>query len=106
MKNDISYDWACEYVTPSNDGDGDIIDTDYSPKKSDVWPPKWIDCSGFVGTVPRLCVIRYSGNEDDGEVERGYAYEGDDQFCSGHTIPDSYLKQLNKLRSANNESDF
>lgn len=89
--NEIKYEYACEYVKPSLGGDGDILDTDYSNKLIEVWPAQW---DHFDPCTKRLCVIRYKGNEDDGELERGYAYTGDTHFCSGQKVPNSYLKAL------------
>lgn len=88
MKNSINYEWSCEYV----DTNGDIQDSDFSNQKAEVWPPRLLDFHSKC--IPRLCLIRYSGNEEQGEQERGYAYFGDDLFSSGHIIPQQYRKQL------------
>jgi hypothetical protein len=36
------------------------------------------------------------GNEEEGELDRGYAYQGDDRFCSGHGIPSKYNRILDE----------
>lgn len=95
MRNIVRYEWACEYVRYYPDDIEDIEDSDFSDKKADVWPPRWAD--HYPASVPRLCLIRYSGNEEEGEQERGYAYPGDTEFSSGQKIPAQYLRQLTPI---------
>ena len=86
MKNEIRYEWVCEYW----DNDDDIIESDFGDKKSDVWPAR---CES--GT-PVISIRRYVGNDEDGILDVAYAYEGNTTFDTGHKIPAYLLNQLNR----------
>jgi len=88
MRNEVTYEWVCEWVNK----DGDIVDQDWSDDKHDVWPPRETDIHKKLS--PRLAVVRIVGNDDDGEIDRGYAYEGDQKFCTGQRVPKHILKQF------------
>lgn len=88
MRNEIEYEWVCEYWTL--DGQ-DIIDSDYGPKLADVYPPRFDNlCS-----KAKVALKRDVGNNDDGLLDRGYAYSGDTHFSCGHKVPQRFLKDLN-----------
>ena len=91
MNNEIRFEWACEYLS-----DDDIIDTDFSDKKIDVWPARWSHIELGSECKPVISVRRYVGNEEDGILDIGYAYQGDTTFDTGHKIPAYLLNQLNK----------
>ena len=92
MKNIAKYDYICEYYT--DDGYEEIMDSDFSTKLKDVWPPKHSDA--FPDCNARLGVLRMWGNEVQGELERGYAYEGETHFDSGQKVPKHIYKAINQ----------
>ena len=85
MRDELIYEWCCEYV----DAHGDIQDLIRGENKLDVWPGD-LDCEH----KPRLCIIRLTGNNDDDETSRGYAYVGDSKFSNGYKIPKILNSQL------------
>ena len=87
----VSYEFACEY----SDQHGDIHDSDYSDKLSEVWPPRLLRL--FKGCKATPCIIRYMGSESRGLVHKTYAYVGESEFCSGHKVPKDKFKQLNTI---------
>ena len=91
MKNDISFEYVCEYV----DDYDDILHSDYSNKLSEIWPPSEDFIEGAVSA--RIAVIRYWGNNEEGEQGRGYAYPMEEYFSSGHKVPKSYFNALKTL---------
>lgn len=88
----VSYEFACEY----SDQYGDILDSDYSDKLGEVWPPRLL--RSFKDCKATPCIIRYAGSEARGLVDRAYAYAGESEFCSGHKVPKNKFKQLNTTR--------
>lgn len=89
MKREVYYEWCCEYV----DVHGDIQDHDRSLKLADVWPPQL----SIEGCTPVLALVRIAGNNQEGELERGYAYSGDDHFSCFHKVPVDKFKALNRV---------
>jgi hypothetical protein len=86
MKNSITFEWAVEYT----DEFGDIHDSDFSEGSvHDIWPPR----RSVEGCFPVLCSVRYKGNNEHGEVERGYAYAGDIHYSSGQAV-DFFKRQF------------
>lgn len=88
MKSEICYEWCCEYV----DQHGDIQDHDWSETLSAVWPA----VRTLPGCQSRLCLVRMRGNDEAGELDRGYAYPGDIEFDTGHAVPKRYQPVLIK----------
>jgi hypothetical protein len=88
MKSQVIFEWVVEYT----DKYGDIHDHDRGDTISDVWPAQR-DVDGCAAVIT-LCRMR--GNEEEGELDRGYAYKGDDRFCSGHGIPSKYKRILDE----------
>lgn len=82
MKNSASYEWCVEWI----DAYGDVHDHDYSNQLKDVWPPQYTESRDEQNLTPVPCHIRHYGCEAEGEIERGYAYKGDKQYCSGHKV--------------------
>jgi len=88
MKSEVTYEWCCEYT----DNNGDIVDCDFSQKLSDVYPARRKDYQ------PTFCLIRNYGNDEDGLLDRGYAYATEYYFDSGHKVPSPKFNQLLKTQ--------
>lgn len=63
MRNQITYEWCYETLE-----DGDIIDSDHEDKLHDFTEDRITDT---------LCLIRNLGNENEGLVDRSWAYVKD-----------------------------
>lgn len=100
MRNKVTYEYAIEVLKDRDDCE--IIDTHYFDKymdmlyqaREDVMDCKFVD----------LCVIRYEGNDLDGEYERGYAYIFDNHgwqrpevFDCNNPIPKFILKEIDSI---------
>ena len=94
MKSKVTYEWCCEYVN----SDGDIVDCDFSEKLSDIYPARlWRDVRRR-DYQPTFCLIRNYGNDEDGLLDRGYAYATEYYFDSGQKVPSPKFNQLLKLK--------
>lgn len=87
-KNDVYYEWVVEQVDEHDDiQDTYAVDSYQEALKED-------------STYARKCIAlkRDKGNDDDGVVERGYAYVVDgnieERFCSGQKVPAKYLREV------------
>ena len=92
MKNEIRYEWVCEYW----DNHDDIIESDFGDAKSDVWPARFSCAELGSECKPVLSIRCYVGNDEEGILDVFYAYEGDTTFDTGHKIPAHLLNQLNR----------
>lgn len=93
MRNTVSYEWCLEEV----DGHDDIQHHHHADALAEL--------AGTEAEVPactlRLCLIRHLGNNEDGEVERGYAYPHGGQFYDGFSCGNSIpLRFHNELEKA------
>ena len=88
----VEYEWCIEYT----DQFGDIHDHDRSPILAELYPT--LD---YEHLHPRVCLIRDQGNDDDGLLERGYAYPVDgvmpSEFDCGHKVPAKYHKEWARI---------
>jgi len=93
MKNEVKYQWWVETFTP--DEYEDIEECE----EIDLWE---LPITPPVGLSARLCLRRLTGNDTDGITDIGYAYlNGDtleDNFDSGHKVPQKYKNQLRKIK--------
>jgi hypothetical protein len=85
--NKVTFEWCVEYT----DEYGDIIDLDFGKRLGEVWPPR----SNVY--KPTLCHVRCSGNDKEGETDRGYAYAGDKRYTSGQKVRDNVYHTLIEL---------
>ena len=90
MKNEVFYEYGCEYVMQNCVED--IDDVDFSSKASDIWPARW----DYPDCEPRLVARRMWGNDLDGLLEVGYAYKGDTHFDTGQKVPAHMLRMLSR----------
>lgn len=84
--NEIEYEWCVEHT----DEYGDIHDIAYSDKLSTLSLT-----TNIPGTHPVICLVRSLGNDEDGLLDRTYAYPTEDgkltpTFSGGHPVPDKY----------------
>lgn len=94
--NEVAYEWVVEYV----DAYGDIIDLDHGDTLEGVFA-SWRDFRPDAECVRvDLALQRRYGNDDDGEIDRGYAYvregELEAEFDSGHKVPARFRKQIER----------
>lgn len=95
-KNTVNYEWVIEYV----DKHDDIIDIDHSDDLDYVLKTR----AGFVpgnGIVRvDLALVRDYGNNEEGLIERGYAYISENginpHFCCWHKVPARFVKQVSR----------
>lgn len=89
MKNEISYEWCWEY----SDEHGDIIDLVHADTL------KSLGAAAKNSLKPELTLIREVGNDEDGLLERGYAYPTNGKlpeffrYC-GSKVPKRFQKEL------------
>lgn len=90
----VSYEWCREYV----DQYDDILDHDHSERLADIVEQRTVRDA----VSSRVTLIRDQGNDEDGLLERGYAYPVDgvmpSVFDCGHKVPAKYLKEWDKLK--------
>jgi len=89
----VEYEWAVEHT----DQHGDIIDIDHADKLKDLgMQPQ--DCIELHDTKPILTLIRHTGNDDEGELDRTYAYPIQSrlptEFEDGKNIPKRFREEL------------
>ena len=86
----ITYEWCLEYL----DENGDIEDHHHADSLAELVPkPEGTD----------LCLIRYSGNEDEGIVDKWYAYESGGILAANFEeggqppVPKKYLAEFARM---------
>lgn len=88
IKNEVYYEWVVEQV----DEHGDIQDTYQASSYKEAVEEE------TTHQVKQIALKRDKGNDDDGVVERGYAYVVDgilaERFDSGQKVPAKYLKEV------------
>lgn len=89
MKSDVVYEWIVEQV----DEHGDIQDT-YA-----VDSFKEAISEDVTYHRKDIAIVRERGNEDDGLLDRGYAYVIMNNylsrsFCSGHKVPNKFIQEV------------
>ena len=88
MKIEISYEWCWEY----SDEHGDIIDLVHADTL------KSLGAAREDSLTPELTLIRDYGNNEDGLLERGYAYPTNGKlpelFSCGTRVPKRFQKEL------------
>ncbi len=89
----ITYEYCCEYV----DEYGDILDTDFADKLSDIYPSRFI--KGYTNKR-QFCIVRTVGSEAEGITDRSWAYVGEREFCSGQKVPAGKFNQLLKTQTS------
>ena len=91
----VVYEWAVEHT----DNHGDIIDIDHGDKLTDLGSMQAQD--NVTGTKPVLTLIRHTGNDDEGELDRTYAYPIASrlpaEFEDGNIIPNRFRLELAKF---------
>lgn len=104
MNTKVTYQWCIEYYTA--DETEDITETNFSDDDQLTF-----DSTDFIapdGEASRLCLVRFEGNEIDGETDRHYTYVKDGKLPEffedsfGHYIgikvPQKYHKQFEKYK--------
>jgi hypothetical protein len=90
----VAYEWAVEHT----DQHGDIIDIDHADKLVDLGSMEAQDCIELDDTKPVLTLIRHIGNDDEGELDRTYAYPIQSRlpctFEDGENIPKRFREEL------------
>ena len=93
----VEYEWAVEHT----DQHGDIIDIDHADKLTDLGSMEPQDCIELHDTKPVLTLIRHVGNDDEGELDRTYAYPIQARlpatFEDGTAIPKRFRAELVKF---------
>lgn len=90
MRREVAYEWEAQRV--SDDGHADLMELDHDTDLKGLLRrnPGWI-----------ICLIRETGNEDEGVVDRSYAYPDDaglpEEFDSGHKVPGRYRRAWAKV---------
>lgn len=96
----VNYEWTIEEL----DEFGDIIDSDFSDRLPVEWIPqsrlKHPSADGV--RISNIALIRYTGNDRLGKVDINYAYVNsdgfiEDEFDSGHKVPDRYKAELQRV---------
>ena len=86
MRNKVTYEWAVEYVN----SDGDIENVDHADKRE-----KLVIRETSLRTD--IALVRITGNDEEGEFGRGYAYVVDGKleshFDSGDKVPARYMRE-------------
>ena len=92
----VVYEWAVEHT----DEHGDIIDIDHADKLADLGSMEAHDGISE-STKPVLTLIRHTGNDDEGELDRTYAYPIASrlpaEFEDGNIIPNRFRLELAKF---------
>lgn len=78
MRNRTTYEWVCETL----DADGEIIECHYTTTLS--------ECLQLAMPGDDLGVVQRIGNDEDGEVERSYAYVQPALGRVGHELPEYF----------------
>ena len=92
------YEWTLEPI----DEHGDIIDADFSETLTPL--KQWGDAAALNPEATRqdLGLVRTVGNDDEGVVERTWAYGTADglpaEFEDGHTVPQRFFKEFARNR--------
>ena len=88
----VYYEWAIEHT----DQHGDIIDIDHADKLTEFGSMQAQD--NVKDTKPVLTLIRHIGNDDEGELDRTYAYPIQTrlppEFEDGKKIPKRFREEL------------
>lgn len=92
--NELAYEWVLEWV----DIHGDITDLDHGDSIDDMWERFNTFTPTGEDVQLDLALQRRVGNDDDGELDRGYAYVKngtlEPEFCCGHKVPQRFIKQV------------
>ena len=104
MKNQVNYEWDMEladnpFVDAAGDIIADIIDHDFADKLKDLkdpHPPR-------DGEHHRLVLVRSTGNEDEGVIDRQWAYLDDAGnlpavFDYGAKVPKRFHREFETQR--------
>ena len=91
--NKVSFEWCVEWT----DEHGDIHDLDHGSRAQDVWPPCQTESRDAQNLMPVPCHSRHYGCDANGEPERGYAYKGDIEYCSGQKVRPHIVATLARL---------
>jgi hypothetical protein len=96
-RNEVYYEWAVEHTDP----DGDIIDIEHGDTLVELGNMQAQDAIAGHDTKPVLTLIRHIGNQDDGELDRTYAYPIQSrlpaEFEDGKNIPKRFREELAKF---------
>lgn len=101
-RNRVIYEWLVDELN----GDGDIVDTQYYDTFYQAVAAQWAalgSCSN--GNNYEVGLIRYVGNDVDGEVDRQYAYtvcnELPEFFDGGAKVPVRFHCEITNWRNEN-----
>lgn len=87
MRSTIQYEWVAEPM----DKYDDIIDPIFCDTYIDARKYKVADFDGCVKI--EIGLVRNLGNDEDGLLDRQYAYSLDTEFDGGAKIPKRFLKE-------------
>jgi len=96
----VEYEWDIEGA----DKHGDIIDHDFSDTLKGLASRAELDVDHFADDIVRneLCLVRSMGNDDEGIVERSWAYVTPQglpaETDNGSKVPQKYLKEFDRNR--------
>ncbi len=90
MKNDFYFEWVIEEYNEH----GDINDPQFFDVLDDYFYRVYFDSD----ETRKIALIRMIGNNEDGEIERDYAYVKDGvlpaSFPDGHIVPKKYRREI------------
>lgn len=95
MRNRTTYEWVCETL----DAEGEIVECHYTTTLA--------ECLQLATAGDDLGLVQRIGNDDDGELERAYAYvqpaagrpgrELPEYFDNGARVPQRFHAELSRV---------
>ena len=94
MRKENTYEWTLEVIN----SDGDIEQSLFEPTLQDIG--RYSDFGGRMGRELMVALVKSTGNEYDGIVDRTWAYIEDgslnERFQDGTKVPKKFMREFEK----------